>query len=87
MLTHGNTGYHSIATCAMGNSDDDVVDPACRVRGVEGLRVVDASIIPIMPASNTNAPVMAMAWHAADVILGRSSSAVAQAHREPAARP
>ena len=87
VLTHGNTGYHSIGTCAMGPADGDVVDPACRVRGIDSLRIVDASIIPIMPASNTNAPVMAMAWHAADLILASAGSAVAQAHRQPAARP
>jgi choline dehydrogenase len=74
VLTHGNTGYHSVATCAMGSADTHVVDPALRVRGVDALRIVDASIIPVMPASNTNAPVMAMAWHAADVIMGRSTA-------------
>src|SRR5207302_237426 len=69
VLAHGHTGYHAIGTCAMGSADGDVVDPELRVRGVDALRVVDASVIPIMPAGNTNAPVMAMAWHAADLIL------------------
>jgi choline dehydrogenase len=75
VLVHGNTGYHSVGTCSMGPADSDVVDHSLRVRGVDGLRLVDASICPVMPASNTNAPVMAMAWHAADVIMGRSSAA------------
>ena len=65
----GGTGYHACATCAMGPGDDAAVDALLRVRGVRGLRVVDASVMPTMVSGNLNAPVMAMAWHAADLIL------------------
>jgi choline dehydrogenase len=49
-----------------------VVDPMLRVRGVTGLRVVDASVFPTLPRGDTNAPVMAMAERAADLIIGRA---------------
>jgi choline dehydrogenase-like flavoprotein len=68
-LTVGGCGYHAIATCAMGPNDDDVVDPRLRVRGVPSLRVVDASVLPIMISGNLNGPVSALAWRAADFIL------------------
>jgi choline dehydrogenase len=55
----------------MGRDDASVVDPELRVRGLAGVRVVDASIFPFMPAGNTNAPVIAAAWRAADLILDR----------------
>jgi choline dehydrogenase-like flavoprotein len=67
-LTMGGCGYHAIGTCAMGPADDDVVDPRLRVRGVENLRVVDASVLPIMISGNLNGPVSALAWRAADLI-------------------
>jgi choline dehydrogenase len=68
-LTIGGCGYHAIGTCAMGPNDDDVVDPRLRVRGVTNLRVVDASVLPIMVSGNLNGPVSALAWRAADYIL------------------
>ncbi|NWG52596.1 MAG: GMC family oxidoreductase N-terminal domain-containing protein [Hydrogenophilaceae bacterium] len=64
----GLCGYHAIGTCRMGADDDDVVDPRLRVRGVSGLRVMDCSVMPTMASGNTNGPVMAMAWRAADLI-------------------
>jgi choline dehydrogenase-like flavoprotein len=71
-LDSGNCGYHAIATAAMGPNEDDVVDSRLRVRGVDNLRVMDCSVLPIMVAGNLNAPMMAMAWHAADVILANA---------------
>jgi choline dehydrogenase len=71
-LNDGYCGYHAVGTCAMGPSDDDVVDPTLRVRGVDGLRVMDCSVMPTMVSGNLNAPAMAMAWHAADLILSSS---------------
>jgi choline dehydrogenase len=50
-------------------NSDDVVDPQLRVRGVDGLRVVDASVLPVQVSGNTGAPVVAVAWIAADLIL------------------
>lgn len=67
-LEMGYCGYHAIATCAMGPDETDVVDADLRVRGVEGLRVMDCSVLPIMVAGNLNGPMMAMAWLAADRI-------------------
>jgi choline dehydrogenase len=54
----------------MGAGDDSVVDLELRVRGVEGLRVVDASVMPTVPRGNTNAPTIAVAERAADLIRG-----------------
>lgn len=71
-LTMGSSGYHAIGTCAMGPHDDDVVDPRLRVRGVGNLRVVDASVQPIMVSGNLDGPISALAWRAADFILGNS---------------
>ncbi len=68
-LDHGYCGYHAMGTCAMGPADDDVVDSRLRVRGVDGLRVVDGSILPIMVSGNLNGPIMAMAWRASDLLL------------------
>ena len=65
----GPTCFHAIGTCRMGGDADSVVDPKARVRGVEGLRVVDCSIMPTQVSGNTNGPVMATAWRAADLIL------------------
>ena len=68
------TLYHPVGTCAMGGSSRraSVVDPELRVRGVRNLRVVDASVMPTVPRGNTNAPVIALAERAADLIAGRA---------------
>jgi choline dehydrogenase-like flavoprotein len=67
---HGTWGFHTCGTARMGadGDRDAVLDEAMRVRGVDGLRVVDASAFPTIVAANTTAPVAAMAWRAADLI-------------------
>ena len=73
-LREGITVYHMIGTAKMGPDSDltAVVDSQLRVRGLQGLRVADASVMPVMPSGNTNAPVMMVAEKAADMILGKT---------------
>jgi choline dehydrogenase len=65
------TTSHPLGSCRMGADPESVVDPHFRVRGVDGLRIVDASIFPTQIAGNPNGPIMAIAEKAADVLLGR----------------
>lgn len=65
----GNGAYHASGSCRMGTDDDSVVDQRLRVRGLDGVRVIDTSIMPFLVAGNTAGPAMAMAWRAADLVL------------------
>ncbi len=71
----GNTTYHVMGTCRMAPATDPtaVVDDTLRVRGIEGLRVVDASVMPAMLSANLNAATMMIAEKASDMILGREA--------------
>ena len=76
------TMFHPTGTCAMGGGAEAVCDPELRVRGVEGLRVVDASVMPATPRGNTNAPTIAVAERAADLIRGDTPLPAAALERE-----
>ena len=69
-INYGRTGGHAVGTCKMGPDEDPdaVVDPRLRVRGVNGLRVIDASIIPVIPRGNVKAAVVMIGEKGSDMI-------------------
>jgi choline dehydrogenase-like flavoprotein len=68
-MRYGSGVYHAVGSAAMGPEDTDVTDPRLRVRGTEGLRIADASVLPVQVSGNTAAPAMAVGWRAADFVL------------------
>ncbi|MEL6964274.1 MAG: GMC family oxidoreductase N-terminal domain-containing protein [Pseudomonadota bacterium] len=70
----GKTDYHPVGTCKMGIDDLAVVDPQCRVRGIDGLRIADSSIMPRLISSNTNAASIMIGEKASDMIRGNRST-------------
>jgi choline dehydrogenase len=79
-------GLHAVGSCRMGRDDRAVVDERLQVRGVEGLRVVDCSVMPGLVSANTNGPAMALAWRAADLMLAERAAASHAVSHSPLTR-
>jgi choline dehydrogenase-like flavoprotein len=84
----GYTVHHPVGTCRMGSPEDAaaVVDPQLRVRGIEGLRVADASVMPLLVGGNTNAPSVMIGERCADFVLGKPALPAAELPPESVAR-
>ena len=83
------TNYHPVGTCRMGRADDEmaVVTPEMRVRGVQRLRVIDLSVVPLLMSANTNAPAMAIGDRAADIIYDKVQGTSSEAQPDTALIP
>ena len=71
------TYHHQVGTCRMGIDDDAVVDPRLRVRGIDGLRVADASVMPVVTSGNTNAPSVLIGERVAEFVVADRGAAAA----------
>jgi choline dehydrogenase len=79
--THTQTLYHPVGTCAMGTGEHAVVDPELRVRGIDGLRIADASVMPTVTRGNTNAPTIMIGEKAADLLRGSADTNQTEVNR------